>query len=213
MMLATRLLFFALALWASQAEAHDPRSASVDVQISGSLATVHLAATQAGLHAALEAAAGQPVDASAPGYPALVAAHLRRTLRLWADGQPLTIGEVGVRLGSHQSDARFAVELPPGADSLTLTVDSFDGVRSHQTLTRVHRAGGTTRALLSDIMGRSLTFAVLEPAASVVEPVALATAEAQSSPLAGLLAPIVLVALALLLLMRLWKVAPPHLSL
>lgn len=153
----TRLLALVLALWSTSALAHDARSSSVEVHVVGRLATVHLAATQAGLHASLEAAAGHTIDASSAGYQALVADHLRRTLRLSVDGQPLAVGDVGLRLGHHQSDARFVVDLPGGARELALTVDSFDGVEGQQTVVRVRQDEETTQAVLSAATGRSLS--------------------------------------------------------
>ncbi len=147
------LLALTLALLAPSALAHDARSAAVGVDVVGSLVTVHVAVTQAGLHHALEHAAGRPVDAGADDYRALVADHLRRTLRLAADGAPLAVGDVGLRLGGHQSDARFVAELPDGARDLTVTVESFDGVEGQQTVVHVRQGEATTRAVLSDADG------------------------------------------------------------
>ena len=156
-MKARHLSFALLAFWSTAALAHDARSASVDVDVAGPLITVHLAVSQAGLHYALEAAAGHSVDATSDGYRALVADHLRQTLRLSADGRPLQPGEIGLRLGDHQSDARFVVELPVGAQSLDITVTSFDGIEGQQTVVRVHQEGESTRAVLSEADGQTLS--------------------------------------------------------
>ena len=167
------LLALTLALWSTAALAHDARSAAVDVTVAGSVVTVHLAVSQAGLHAALEAAAGHALDARDEGYQALVADHLRRTLRLTADGAPLAVGDIGLRLGDHQSDARFAVELPEGARDLTLTADVLDGVEDHQTLVRIHQSTGTTRGVLSDVDGHTASVALTGASAPVARAAAL----------------------------------------
>ena len=160
-----------LALLAPSALAHDARSAAVEVDVVGSLVTVHLAVTQAGLHHALEAAAGHAIDAQADGYQALVADHLRRTLRLTADGAPLAVGDVGLRLGGHQSDARFVAELPDGARELAVTVGSFDGVEGQQTVIRIRYDGETTHGVLSDADGWTAAVALDGP-----DPMTLETA-------------------------------------
>ena len=163
-----RLLALAVALSAAPALAHDARTAAVEVEVVGSLVTVHVAVSQVGLHRALEAAAGHSVDAQADGYQALVADHLRRTLRLAADGAPLTVGDVGLRLGSHQSAARFAAMLPDGARALAVTVESFDGLADQQTVVRIRHDGKTARGVLSDTDGwtASVPLAPPEPSAA-----------------------------------------------
>ncbi len=179
----TRLLLtLVLTLWGTQAFAHDPRSAAVEVYITGSAATVHLAISQAGLHAALESAAGHPIDAQADNYGALVADHLRRTLRFSISGQPLPIGDVGLRLGDHQSDARFAIAWPSDADVLTLDVDVLNGVAGHLTIVRVHHRGETTRTILTEAVERAVTVDLSDRPASGVERVTFADASSAPSP-------------------------------
>ena len=162
----------ALLLWSTAALAHDARSAAVDVTVAGALVTVHLAVSQAGLHRALEAAAGHALDASDAGYPARVAGHLRQTLRLSTDGVPLAVGSVGLRLGGHQSDARFVAELPEGARDLSLTVESFAGIEGQQTAVRFRQGNQTTRGVLSDLDGHTASVAL----AGAVAPAARASA-------------------------------------
>ncbi|MEP0545336.1 MAG: hypothetical protein ABJF88_00225 [Rhodothermales bacterium] len=193
-----RALVLVLALWSAQALAHDPRSAAVEVEVTESAATVHLAVSQAGLHAALEAGVGRSVDTQAEDYRALVADHLRRTLGLSADGHELTVSDIGLRLGSHQSDARFAVELPSGTEMLTVAVDVLDGVEGHQTIVRVRHRGDTTRAVLSEAMGGTVTVAVSEPVASRADS---GTAAAPGPLRAGRAWALSLVAIAVVLLL------------
>lgn len=182
----TRLLLsLVLALWAAPPFAHDARSAAVTVEVVGTGAVVHLAATQAGLHAALEAAAGRALDPADEGYGALVAEHIRTTIRLSADGRPLAVGDVGLRLGSHQSDARFAVELPPDVGTLALAVGVLDGVEGWQVVVRVRQDDGTTRDVLSAETGQTLSIP-LAGAPTAVEAVAATAPPPSPVPPSGL---------------------------
>ncbi len=124
-----RALLIGLALlWAPPAAAHDVdvatfalRPAAAEKGARGWVLDIH--APRAALQRALDRSKGaHPVDPVA--WREAAVAYLRAHVRITSDGAPVTFGGGGIKVGGHQTDARFLYAIADGAP-LSITIDAF----------------------------------------------------------------------------------------
>ena len=121
--------------------------AAVEVVVAGSLVTVHCRRHAGRTPPRARTRHQSPDRRPTERYQALVADHLRRTLRLTADGMPLGGRQHRARLGGHRSDAGSSPNCPsaprPDRHGRKLRrrrgpADGRPGVRSNGETTRAY---------------------------------------------------------------------------
>lgn len=124
-----RALLIGLALlWAPPAPAHDVdvatfalRPAAAEDGARGWILDIHV--PQAALQRALERQTVRP-PADPVAWREAAVAYLRSHVRITSGGASVRFGGGGIKVGGHQTDARFLYAIPDGA-LLSITINAF----------------------------------------------------------------------------------------
>ena len=147
------LLIIVLAFISWNANAHNPLTAKVELNTSvagGGLLHIYLA--QAGLDQALIKYNDQTdfSTISEIDYKKLAVQYIKSHIDITANGIPLVIGEGGIKLGSHQTDFKFAMnQVPQNIQSLHAKIDLGKENGNHHTIFWWKQKEGSRKVVLS----------------------------------------------------------------
>lgn len=134
------------------AAAHNPLTAKMELVAAkdeGAIISVFL--SQDGLHGALEHNSQETLSSlDVEAYKRLAVQYVKQHISIHADGTKLVLGQGGIRLGSHQTDLRFAIDnYPASTKVLELNVPAFSENEGHHTAFWWKTAGTRSKVVLS----------------------------------------------------------------
>ena len=147
------LLLFLVTCLSTEAEAHNPLTARFELNATApELTLLHVYVSQTGLHQALLKHYPDTnfTTISTPAYKQLAVAYVKEHVSLRTNETDLTLGEGGIKLGSHQTDFKFLVtRYPAQVEALRVRIDAFGENDHHQSVFRWKRGAESSKVVLS----------------------------------------------------------------
>ncbi len=136
-MIQTILAGLLLVVGTSAVAAHNPLSARYHFEAGSLVSSLTINLSQAGVDQALLQTHTRPeLEALSRGqFEELIVAYIKDNFSLYINGQPVTLGQGGVKLGDHQTDLKFVLPAfgePIG--KLDVDIPAFRGNDHHQTI-------------------------------------------------------------------------------
>lgn len=141
--------------------AHNPNTTSVVISPVNGVYTLHYVISQEGANYALaEFYAGQDLQSfSSDEYKEKYINYLKQHIQLKIDGDLISIGSGGIKLGNHQTDVRFLLpNYPTDYKTVELTLDVFKQNENQNTVVRFLEGKKSFRKVLNTKNGFSLQF-------------------------------------------------------
>lgn len=132
--------------------AHNPLSAMYYLEVKEELSIININLSQSGLDAALKKHYhNAELDTLANiEYKQLAVSYLKKNFHLEVNGQRIELLEGGIKLGSHQTDAKFITsELPKAFKNLNVKIKAFVENEQHQTVFSLLLNGNTSKVILN----------------------------------------------------------------
>ncbi|WP_397363151.1 hypothetical protein [Olleya sp. R77988] len=145
------LLFF-LIISIKNIQAHNPLSAMYYLEVKEDLGILNISLSQTGLNEALKKhySSSNVVELSAIEYKQLAVRYLKENFNLNINGETIVLSEGGIKLGNHQTDAKFIVkDLPKTFKTLNIDINAFKENKNHQTVFSVLLNGNTSKVVLN----------------------------------------------------------------
>ena len=132
--------------------AHNPLSAMYYLEVKEGINILNINLSQNGLNAALKKHYSKINFENLPHteYKQLTVNYLKENFHLVINGNTINLLEGGIKLGDHQTDAKFLVsELPETFENLNVTIKAFIGNEHHQTVFSLLLNGHTSKVILN----------------------------------------------------------------
>lgn len=131
--------------------AHNSLSAKyyLNVNEQVSLLSIHL--SQVGVHAMMKKQYGDQLeDMSVTEYKEALVSYVKTRCDLFVGDQKIILNQGGIKLGSHQTDLKFLVEVPSIArQNMSVSIPAFKENDLHQTVFAYNINGVKGKAILS----------------------------------------------------------------
>ena len=132
--------------------AHNPLSAMYYLEVKEDINILNINLSQNGLNAALKKHYSKINFEKLPHteYKQLTVNYLKENFHLDINGKTINLLEGGIKLGNHQTDAKFLVsELPKTIENLNIKIKAFIGNEHHQTVFSLLLNGNTSKLILN----------------------------------------------------------------
>lgn len=132
--------------------AHNPLSAMYYLEVKNNISILNINLSQNGLNAALKKHYPKLKleGLSELDYKQLTAKYLKENFYLEINGQSIHLLEGGIKLGNHQTDAKFiTTKLPATFKNLNVHIKSFIENENHQTVFSLLLNGNTSKVILN----------------------------------------------------------------
>lgn len=116
--------------------AHNPLSAKFYLKIDQEASTLTINLSQGGVHALMKKIYGDKVnEMKADEYKKALVQYVKSNCNISFAGQPITLKQGGIKLGSHQTDLKFLVDAPTQTEGdLKVHIPAFSENGNHQTI-------------------------------------------------------------------------------
>ena len=150
-----RVIIFLLILIVSiqTMHAHNPLSAMYYLEVKENINILNINLSQNGLNEALKKQYSKIdfEELSATEYKQLAVNYLKENFHLDINGQAIKLLEGGLKLGKHQTDAKFIVSgLPKTFENLNVKIEAFIENEHHQTVFSLFLNGNTSKVILNE---------------------------------------------------------------
>lgn len=135
------LIGILLVFGAAVSNAHNPLLATFTLEKIGDNWLLHISMAQSGVHSALKKYSKEldveNMDEAA--YKQVFVDHILTRTRIKVNGDTeLTLGEGGIRLGGHQSDAKFIIKgMPKEVKTIEFKINCFKENEGHANILKV----------------------------------------------------------------------------
>jgi len=133
--------------------AHNPLSAMYYLEVKDDINILNINLSQNGLNEALKKQYSNiELEAlSDTEYKQLTVKYLKKNFSLKINGQAISLLEGGLKLGSHQTDAKFiTTDLPDTFKNLNIEIKAFTENAHHQTVFSLLLNGITSKVILNE---------------------------------------------------------------
>lgn len=167
------MLGLIISISSMQLHAHNSLSAKyyLNVTKDGSVLSIHL--SQVGVHAMMKKLYGEDAHKmSAEAYKKALVDYIKSHCDLYVGDKKIILGEGGIKLGTHQTDLKFLVDVPSLAkQNIQVSVPAFRENEYHQTLFAYNIYGKKDKVILSvnnDYRGEIILFQPPAPTQRIV---------------------------------------------
>lgn len=132
--------------------AHNPLSAMYYLEVKENINILNINLSQTGFHEALKKQYSKTNFEELPltEYKQLAVNYLKENFHLVVNGTRIQLLDGGLKLGSHQTDAKFITsELPKTFESLEIKIQAFTENEQHQTVFSLLLNGKTSKVILN----------------------------------------------------------------
>lgn len=159
------ILRFILLIGPLVLSAHNPLSAKFYLKVDQEASILTINLSQGGVHALMKKLYGDKVnEMGADEYKKALVQYVKSHCHISFAGQQINLKQGGIKLGSHQTDLKFLVDMPTAVDgSLKAHIPAFSENGNHQTIFVYDFHGTKNKIILSNKNGYKGEVVIGEP--------------------------------------------------
>lgn len=130
--------------------AHNTLSAKYYLNVTDEVSVLSVHLSQVGVHAMMKKRYGDQVsNMSAVDYKKALVDYVKLNCDLWVGDQKITLNQGGIKLGSHQTDLKFLVDMPLlDRQNISVSIPAFRENEYHQTVFAYNLYGKKDKVIL-----------------------------------------------------------------